>query len=89
MNEFDRENIVEKNKILKEKMIQLEIERKKIQGNFKFKIPIYVLDEIIKLNNMGKKNNLNVMINLAIVNNRISSKEARILKDYYIFNNNK
>ena len=87
MYEFNREDIEEKNRILKEKIAQLEIERKKIQDNFKFNIPIYVLDEIIDADGKVIKDNLNAIINLARVNDRITIEEAEVLKKHYVFNN--
>jgi len=70
-----------------QKIAQLEIQRKRIQNKFNFKIPVYVLDEIIESNDRIIKDNLNAIINLARVNDRISLKEAEILKEHYVFNN--
>ena len=87
MSEFNREDIENKNRILKQRLEQLEIQRKNIQNRFNFKIPIYVLDEIIESNDKILKDNLNAIINLARVNDRISLEEADILKKQYVFNN--
>lgn len=85
MYEFNRENIEEKNRVLKEKIAQLEIERKKIQDNFDFKVPVYILDEIIEAEEMYNVENINVLINLAKTNNRISEEDAMILKNEFVF----
>lgn len=85
MYEFNRENIKEKNRVLKEKIAQLEIERKKIQDNFNFKIPVYILDEIIEEDEKYNVENINVLINLAKINNRISEEDAMILKNEFVF----
>ncbi len=87
MYEFNRSDIEEKNGILKQKIEQLEVQREKIQNRFNFKIPVYVLDEIVESNDRVIKDNLNAIINLARVNDRISLKEAEILKEHYVFNN--
>lgn len=50
--------------------------REKIQMKYSFKIPDYVLDEIIN----GRPSNLCCLINLAVVNNRLSKENAQILK---------
>lgn len=87
MYEFNRSDIEERNRILKQKIAQLEVQREKIQNRFNFKIPVYVLDEIIESNDRVIKDNLNAIINLARVNDRISLKEAEVLKEHYVFNN--
>lgn len=87
MYEFNRSDIEERNRILKQKIAQLEVQREKIQNRFNFKIPVYVLDEIIESNERVIKDNLNAIINLARVNDRISLKEAEVLKEHYVFNN--
>ena len=87
MSEFKREEIEEKNRILKEKIKQREIQRNQIQNLFDFKIPVYVLDEIIESKDRVLKDNLNAIINLARVNDRISLSEAKILKNHYVFDN--
>lgn len=51
--------------------------KEKIQMKYNFKIPDYILDEMIN----GKKNNLCYLINLAVMNNRLSKENAQILKD--------
>lgn len=55
-------------KIIKEKMVT-------IQKKFDFKIPNYVLEEII----IGNKDNLKALIGLAKVNDWFSEDEANIL----------
>lgn len=50
--------------------------REKIQMKYAFEIPDYILDEIIN----GRPSNLCCLINLAVVNNRLSKRNAQILK---------
>lgn len=73
-----------KQKISDEENILLEIklhqkqrkQAKELQKNFDFSIPSYILSEM-------RKDNQNVfaLINLAIINNRISKENADILKE--------
>lgn len=53
-----------------------------IQKKYNFDIPGYVLDEIISDDD---KNNLNKIINLAVMNKRLSKADANILKNDYVF----
>lgn len=91
MFEFDDIDISEKNRILKEYIEWMNIERKKIQEKFQFEIPIpiYILDEIIESKNKHREDNINALINLATINNRIDVENAKILKNEYVFHNNK
>lgn len=60
-------NEIERNNRLKEK----------IQMKYGFEIPNYVLDEIIS----GRPSNLYCLINLAVINKRLSKKNAEILQE--------
>lgn len=55
---------------------------KNLQSLYEFKIPKYILDEIITNDD---KNNLNVLINLAVMNYEMSKENAKILKKKYCF----
>lgn len=87
MFEFDDIDISEKNRILKEYIEWMNIERKKIQEKFQFEIPIYILDEIIESRNKHREDNINALINLATINNRINVENAKTLKNEYVFHN--
>lgn len=52
-----------------------------IQSQYNFKIPLYILDEIV-LENYCKQN-LNMLINLAVMNNRLSKSNSKILKKVF------
>ena len=56
---------------------------KELQKKYNFKIPMYILSEMIKEN--YDKNELCLLINMARINNRFTEDEADILKyDYHI-----
>ena len=57
---------------------------KNLQNLYEFKIPKYILDEIITNED---KYNLNVLINLAVMNYELSKEDAKILKKKYCFFN--
>ena len=88
MFEVDDTDLSEKNRMLKEYLNFLANERKKIQDKFKFDIPTYILDEIIESKNRHRKENINALINLAKVNERVTDEQAKILKNEFVFNNN-
>lgn len=54
-----------------------------IQSKFNFILPDYIIDEIIK--NEEKKDylNLNYLINLAVINGRISKDNGKLIKKTY------
>lgn len=64
-----------------------EHRKKKIQEKFQFEIPIYILNEIIESRNKHREDNINALINLATINNRIDVENAKILKNEYVFHN--
>ncbi len=59
---------------------------KQIQDEFDFVIPDYILQEIVQKEKRYIKENINALINLAKLNNRLSINQARILKSKIIFN---
>ena len=59
---------------------------KQIQDEFDFVIPDYILQEIVQKEKRYIKENINALINLAKLNNRLSITQARILKSKIIFN---
>lgn len=58
---------------------------KEIQKQYSFILPDYVLEEIVK--NKDNKEKLILFINLARINNRLTEKEASLLK-HSLFNEN-
>ena len=56
---------------------------KKIESSFDFKIPSYLIDEIIECNEDDDFDNLNYMINCAVVNGSLSKENSKILKKTY------
>lgn len=55
----------------------------KIQNELKLKIPMYIIEEIIeKSNNNSKINKLDYLINMAIINNRLTESDAKKIKKY-------
>lgn len=83
---LDDEKIL-KNKykeIIKMQNIIIENQRKseRLQRKFNFKIPDYVIEELIKDNK--DYDVLNSMICVAIANNRLSKENAQILKRLYM-----
>ena len=59
---------------------------KQIQDEFDFVIPDYILQEIVQKEKRYIKENINALINLAKLNNRLSINQASILKSKIIFN---
>lgn len=76
----------------KDELIKLQQElyswnekKEKIQNNFNFLIPDYIIDEIIQ-NEISKSFvNLHYLVNCALVNERLSEKNANLLKQIYNF----
>lgn len=56
---------------------------KDIQKKFDFTIPDYVLEEIVLTRNKKEKVNLCLMINIAVLNNKLTKGQARKLKKSY------
>lgn len=66
------------------KQIENEIEnkkeqREKIQKNFNFKIPLYILDEIAE---HGNYNKINLFLNMAIKAESLSAEEVQEIRKY-------
>ena len=78
-------NIEDESIHLQQKLSMWNEKAKKIQSNFDFCIPDYIIDEIIE--NEDSKNfvNLHYLINCALVNERISESNANLLKRAYSF----
>lgn len=55
----------------------------KIQSQFDFKVPNYILDEIIDRQETKSYNNLYALLGLAIFNNRITKEQANKIKSIY------
>lgn len=87
MLNLDVLDISERNKILNEYIEYQAKERKKIQDRYNFAIPIYILDEIIDSYNKNREDNINALINLARINDRITIEEASALKEEFVFHN--
>ena len=72
-------NPINEMKILEEKQIKYQ----EIQKHYNFIIPKYILREIIKP--LYDKRELCMLINMAIMNERFSDDEGKILKEKYCF----
>lgn len=70
------------NEILKQ-FYEMKAQGREIQKNFNFFIPDYVLDEIVLTQNKHQKLNLLVLINLAMMNKRLTEEQASELKNKY------
>ena len=57
----------------------------KIQSNFNFHIPDYIIDEIIESEESKSFVNLHYLINCALLNKRISENNAKMIKQVYSF----
>ncbi|MDO5555583.1 MAG: hypothetical protein Q4G09_02715 [Clostridia bacterium] len=73
---------MDKNYLIEE--LKLIEKAKTLQMKFDFKIPKYVLSEIVLPN--YSKNNLCALINLAVMNNKLSKHSANILKKNFCKN---
>lgn len=67
-----------------EYITKLEQKCNEIQANYKFDIPDYILIEIAQ--NRYKEPKFCLFINMAILNNRLTKKQGKILKKEYYFN---
>lgn len=73
-------------KELKDLLTETMIIKKKckdIQKKFEFTIPDYVLEEIVLTRNKEEKVNLCLMINIAVLNNKLTKGQARKIKNIY------
>ena len=64
-------------------MQSLYLQAQRIQNKYSFEIPHYILEEIAEQRN--DKVNLLFLINMAVINNRFSDKEADVLKRDFCF----
>lgn len=83
---FKSKNYQKLNNELIERIKKVKEKEQKIQEKFNFIIPDYVLNEIVETEDNPDPDNINALINLAIVNNRINKRNAKILKKYFVFN---
>lgn len=72
-----------KEKYYIEEIEYIELKYKKIQEKYKFEIPKYILRELAS--SSYNKKELCMLINMAVINNRITIKEGEILKKEYCF----
>lgn len=56
---------------------------KKIQSNFSFKLPNYIVDEIIDNEDSNDFSNLHYLINCAVINGRITENHGKMIKQAY------
>lgn len=80
---FDKKDLSTIKAIIEMQNIIDERQRKseKLQSKFNFKIPNYVIEELIKDNK--NYDILNSMIGIAVVNGRLSREQAQILRKLY------
>lgn len=67
-------------------MMFIKAQGSEIQKNYKFTIPDYILEEIVTTRNKLDRLNLQLMINMAVINNRLTKGQARMLKKEYCYN---
>lgn len=68
---------------LQNRIIEFKEKAKKIQSCFDFTIPDYIIDEIIENEEKKEYINLHYLINLAVINGRISKDNGKIIKQKY------
>lgn len=78
------ETIVELSK-LQETLAIKEEKTNKIKEKFNFSLPDYIIEEIIENEKTKNYINLHYLINCAVVNERISVSNAKLLKQIYSF----
>lgn len=61
----------------------IKAQGREIQKNFDFTIPDYILEEIVLTRNKLEKLSLQIMINMAVLNKRITKGQAIKLKKSY------
>lgn len=81
-----------KSNLKKEKLEELQkrisdwnLKASKIQSNFDFVLPNYIIDEIIDSQNKQYKNYINLynLINLAVITGSLSEDNGKIIKQIY------
>lgn len=68
------------NMLLKKEIQRFKNLKKKIEYQYGFNIPNYIIDEIINNNNYD---NLCSLVNLAVIQNRLTKEEGIIIKHKY------
>ena len=74
----DRQNVVERIKEIEIWNKEFEELKEKLENYFNFEIADYIVSDILECENY---NHVCLMINLAVVNNRISLEDSIILKN--------
>lgn len=64
----------------------IKAQGREIQKKFEFTIPDYILEEIVLTRNKLEKLSLQIMINMAVLNKRITKGQARKLKNAFCTN---
>lgn len=62
---------------------------KQIQEKFDFRVPDYILQEIVKNEHKGDTEKLNLLINMAFLCGKITEEEKKILKTEFIYKTEK
>lgn len=68
------------------KMMFIKVQGSEIQKKYNFTIPDYILEEIVTTRNKLDRLNIQLMINMAVINNRLTKGQARMLKKEYCCN---
>ena len=74
----DRQNVVERIKEIEIWNKEFEELKEKLENHFNFEIADYIVSDILECETY---NHVCLMINLAVINNRISSKNSKTLKN--------
>lgn len=82
---IEKESLYEQNKILLKRIETTKKKEMEIQEKFKFIIPDYVLNEIAESDGRNRIKNINALINLAVLNKRITKENAETLKEVFVF----
>lgn len=82
-NVFKSETLKLKLKILQSKVNLWNEKAAKIQTQFNFILPSYLIDEIIDQEHCKNYSNLYSLINLAVLTNKLSKENGKILKRAY------
>ena len=71
---------------LQNRIFDWKIKADVIKEKFNFYLPDYIIDEIIENEKTKNFVNLHYLINCAVVNNRLSESNAKLLRQVYKFN---
>lgn len=78
-------DLTEKNKILLDEYKETKEKCNIIQSKYLFEIPYYILEEIVKFDKTENNTEvINLLINLAMLNNRITVEQSEILRKDFI-----